>query len=554
MTQRRDRGGERLAEERAERDVLPGLDVARRPVVEADHAEDVVGERGDRHRLAQRGRGADDEAELGLDVEPARSGRTSGPRRRAPCAARAAGRRRCRDDDDGAGAAVVADREVPPVRQQRLAVGPEDPADVGGVVSRGVEVDVVGDLERQVQRHLGERHQVRLDVLAARRVAEQRGDPARVRRSTPRGPSAMSALSEGAAKTGARSSWSAAATGARSSTWSPIRTPTRGGVVPRARTRRTAGCRRRTPIRRRRRPRCVTSMRPPAVRCDAGRRAVRSTEQEPNEVNQRRAPARSSVAGEPDQRAPSSRCSRIATTSSREAPSKARRVATSTLRKPWCSKPVASSRCRTAWCSPAVHLNGVSRSSAASIQRGQRGGGRERRPPRAPPVRNFSRSSAAATSSAAASQPAVGLDVRQLDVDGHVVAERRPRRALRRPRPPPGGRCRRGRRGRAARSRGPRSARPSLRREPDRPGDLAGAAGDHHRQRARRARGPAAGRCRGRTNDADQVGVPLLAPGRWTPRSPRAAGRRRAGRSRRRRRGAARWVEADGGTSSRALL
>ena len=32
---------------------------------------------------------------------------------------------------------------------------------------------------------------------------------------------------------------------------------------------------------------------------------------------------------------------------------------------------------RTALCSPAVHLNGVSRSSAASIQRGQRVRGRE---------------------------------------------------------------------------------------------------------------------------------------------------------------------------------
>ena len=53
--------------------------------------------------------------------------------------------------DDRAGAAVVADRQVPPVRQQRLGVGAEDPADVGGVLERGVEVDVVGDLERQVQ-------------------------------------------------------------------------------------------------------------------------------------------------------------------------------------------------------------------------------------------------------------------------------------------------------------------------------------------------------------------------------------------------------------------
>ena len=55
-------------------------------------------------------------------------------------------------DHDGAGAAVVADRQVLPVRRQRLAVGAEDPADVGGVLLAGVEVDVVGHLERQVHR------------------------------------------------------------------------------------------------------------------------------------------------------------------------------------------------------------------------------------------------------------------------------------------------------------------------------------------------------------------------------------------------------------------
>ncbi len=65
--------------------------------------------------------------------------------------------------DDRAGPAVVADRQVPPVRRQRLAVGAEQPADVRGVVLGGVEVDVVGDLERQVQRHLGQRDQQRLD-------------------------------------------------------------------------------------------------------------------------------------------------------------------------------------------------------------------------------------------------------------------------------------------------------------------------------------------------------------------------------------------------------
>ena len=110
-------------------------------------------------------------------------------RRRLPLPARPDDRRTA--DDDGAAAAVVADREVPPVGQQRLLVGAEDPADVGGVVERGVEVDVVADRERQVQR--GPR---RAGSPAGRR-------PPRARRSRPGsrprrpGPRAMKSLSVG---------------------------------------------------------------------------------------------------------------------------------------------------------------------------------------------------------------------------------------------------------------------------------------------------------------------------------------------------------------------
>ena len=81
-----------------------------------------------------------------------RAGRTPGPRRRAPAlAARpddvGAG------DDHGAGPAVVADRQVLPVGHQRLGVraGSIRPT-LRRVVLGGVEVDVVGDLERQPQR------------------------------------------------------------------------------------------------------------------------------------------------------------------------------------------------------------------------------------------------------------------------------------------------------------------------------------------------------------------------------------------------------------------
>ena len=169
---------EGLAEERAERHVLPGLDVARAPVVEQHDAEEVVVGLVDADPGADRGRAADDEAELGLDVEPhARAEDRRGVGRRLALAAGpddvgAA-------DHDGAGAAVVADRQVLPVRRQRLAVRAEDPADVGGVLLAGVEVDVVGHLERQVQRHLGQRQQVRLDGVAVGGVGEHVDEPAR---------------------------------------------------------------------------------------------------------------------------------------------------------------------------------------------------------------------------------------------------------------------------------------------------------------------------------------------------------------------------------------
>ena len=142
---RRDRGGERLAEERPERHVLPGLDVAGAPVVDEHDAEHVVGERAGLDARAP-ALHADDEAELELDVEPLR--RAEGGRRAVwPCGRHDVGAAH----DDGAGAAVVADRQVAPVGQQRLGVGPEQPAEVRGVLDRRVEVDVVGDLERQAR-------------------------------------------------------------------------------------------------------------------------------------------------------------------------------------------------------------------------------------------------------------------------------------------------------------------------------------------------------------------------------------------------------------------
>ena len=128
-------------------------------------------------RSPSREPGADDEAELGLDVEP--GARAVGRRRLVGRLALAA---RAHDlgaaGHDGATAAVVADGQVPPVRQQRLLVGAEDPADVGGVLERGVEVDVVADGHGQVELDVVQRQQVRLDEVALGLVGEQAGQPA----------------------------------------------------------------------------------------------------------------------------------------------------------------------------------------------------------------------------------------------------------------------------------------------------------------------------------------------------------------------------------------
>src|SRR6185503_11687527 len=69
---RRDRGREVLREKRAERLVLPRLDVARGPVVQEARAEEVVLCGSRRNRRAERVAGADEEAHLELVVQTPR--------------------------------------------------------------------------------------------------------------------------------------------------------------------------------------------------------------------------------------------------------------------------------------------------------------------------------------------------------------------------------------------------------------------------------------------------------------------------------------------------
>ncbi len=139
----RQRAREVLREKRAERLVFPGLQVARRPVVEQRHAEQMLFGLADGNRLAERIAAADEEAQLQLVVEPLRRAEAG------------LGRIRCLGlplgalEDLAAHAdrrrtAVIADGHPLVVGHQRL-VGAEQLADGGGVVNAGVEVGVVAD-------------------------------------------------------------------------------------------------------------------------------------------------------------------------------------------------------------------------------------------------------------------------------------------------------------------------------------------------------------------------------------------------------------------------
>ena len=187
-----------LAEKRPERLVFPRLHVARRPVVEQTKSENMRGCLADRHGFAERRRRADIHAELELEIHVARW-----PVARRllvlpfALALRALHRRAA--DAHRRGAAVIGDRHVFVVRQQRI-VGAEGAAGIGGVKDRRIEIGEVADRDRQ--QHFGLRHRasnagVRLlsprSALRARDKESRSADQAC-------GPSAISALRFGAAQ------------------------------------------------------------------------------------------------------------------------------------------------------------------------------------------------------------------------------------------------------------------------------------------------------------------------------------------------------------------
>ncbi len=158
---------EALGEERTERLVFPGLQIARGPIVEDADPGDVPVRIGDVDRIAELIALADPDRHFELVIEPLRRtdrgrigiGRLGLPLGPGHFAARYAHR---------AGAAVIADRHVFVVRQQRI-VGAEQLADIGGVIDAGVEIGVIANVERQMEFAVARAIEQRFDrrLLAA---------------------------------------------------------------------------------------------------------------------------------------------------------------------------------------------------------------------------------------------------------------------------------------------------------------------------------------------------------------------------------------------------
>src|SRR5690606_3963511 len=104
----RDAGGEALGQEWPQRLVLPGLEVARRPVVEQAEARHMAARLADRNRLAAGVALADPDTQLQLVVEPlARTeARLAGTRRQGLAIGTP---HRCAGHIDGRSATVIAD-------------------------------------------------------------------------------------------------------------------------------------------------------------------------------------------------------------------------------------------------------------------------------------------------------------------------------------------------------------------------------------------------------------------------------------------------------------
>ena len=223
----RDRGGEGLAEERAERLVLPGLDVPGGPVVDQHHAEDVVGEVVDRDPVAHACSAPRPRSPPRPRCPGVRRRRWSGPARWP--AARTGGRPGCR-------------RPPPcrPGRGSRSAGASSSAAAAAGPGGRSARRWPRGARRSRSRRSRRPRSAAAAPPRAAAPAAAPppAGAPVSVSSSVTRcrtavhcgRPSAMKSLSVGRPSAPAASTSPAASAPARSSTKFPIRTPIRGSL------------------------------------------------------------------------------------------------------------------------------------------------------------------------------------------------------------------------------------------------------------------------------------------------------------------------------------
>ena len=227
----RDRRRKRLAEKRAERLILPRLNIASAPIVYEYEAKDCS-------RASAMGMGTPS-ALPGPVTKPISSSMSSrrwpnpgGSRRALSLSARTANRRAV--DDDRGRATVIADREPAPVWKQCLGIRPKDPPEIRRMLDRRIEVDVVAD---SIGRHLtvlaahSKASPPRLRATADRRRREADPTAARATRRTRARPAASNGFSARFAAARARSnprrSPRCATRGSRDLS-APIATPIRG--------------------------------------------------------------------------------------------------------------------------------------------------------------------------------------------------------------------------------------------------------------------------------------------------------------------------------------
>ena len=144
---RRDRRREALGQEWTQRLIFPGLNIARRPIIQQAKPEHVRFRVADRYAIPQFIAGADEDSELELVIDA--FGRRDHRRLRAWWKNLSDGTTKFLSRDAyRRSATVIGNRHPFVVRQQRI-VGAHQPADAGRVVNRRIEVAVIADVRRK---------------------------------------------------------------------------------------------------------------------------------------------------------------------------------------------------------------------------------------------------------------------------------------------------------------------------------------------------------------------------------------------------------------------